>query len=83
MTTTAEQITKVISAYFGNTTTFLTIGNPTFETLGADSLDMVELCIHVEDELGIEIADEQMPTDLGMTVSDYVAAVGKLQQVAA
>ncbi len=36
----------------------------TFETLGVDSLDIVEMVMHLESELGIELAieDEQIAT---------------------
>ncbi len=47
----------------------------TFETLGIDSLDLVELIVALEDQLGIDFGE---PEGLE-TVSDVVAYIDKLQ----
>ena len=46
------------------------------EDLGLDSLDTVELVMHLEDEFNIQIDDEQ--ADDMETVQQAVALVGKL-----
>lgn len=45
----------------------------TFESLSLDSLDLVELTLAVEEELGVKIEDEELE-DI-RTVGDAVAAV--------
>jgi acyl carrier protein len=45
----------------------------TFESLGADSLDPIELAMTVEDEFAIEITDEAIP--LTDTVGKAIALV--------
>ena len=45
----------------------------TIESLGADSLDMVELCMGLEEEFGIEIPDEDAEACAGMSVIQIVA----------
>ncbi|MBQ7975273.1 MAG: acyl carrier protein [Clostridia bacterium] len=43
----------------------------TFEELGIDSLDVVEVMMEMEDEFGIEIK----PTEVGKSVSELVAYI--------
>ena len=43
----------------------------TFETLGIDSLDVVEMVVDLEEELGIELEAEEQIT----TVGEFVAFV--------
>ncbi|HYD58915.1 MAG TPA: phosphopantetheine-binding protein [Noviherbaspirillum sp.] len=52
--------------------------DPTMAELGADSLDMIELAMHVEDELGIIIVDQDIPTNLELRVSQYAEQIEKL-----
>lgn len=50
----------------------------TFESLGLDSLDVVELTLVIEEELGVKIEDEELE-DV-RTVGDAVARVEAKQQ---
>lgn len=43
------------------------------ESLGCDSLDVVEICMAVEEEWGIEISDEEM--EQAKTVAGWVALI--------
>lgn len=47
----------------------------TFENLGADSLDTIELIMKIEDEFGIRLPDEE--TDSVKTVKDLVDIIEK------
>lgn len=49
----------------------------TLQTLGADSLDIVELIMRFEDEFEIEIADED--AENLATVADVVTYIAKLK----
>lgn len=47
--------------------------NSTFEDLGIDSLDAVEIMMEMEDEFGIEIK----PAEVGKSVNELVAYIEK------
>lgn len=49
----------------------------TFDALGADSLDMVELLIDLETKLDTSLPDEFLDTPAETTVSAYIEAVEK------
>ncbi|MBW3620092.1 MAG: acyl carrier protein [Actinobacteria bacterium] len=53
----------------------------TFESLGLDSLDVVELTLVIEEELGVKIEDEELE-DV-RTVGDAVARVEAKRAVSA
>jgi len=53
-------------------------GNATLEQLGADSLDMVEIIMKLEEQFGIEIDDEEAES-LG-TLDQVVDYVQKLRR---
>lgn len=49
----------------------------TFDALGADSLDMCELEMFIEDELELDNLDGEVPVATETTVEAYIAAVEK------
>jgi acyl carrier protein len=53
----------------------------TFESLGLDSLDLVELMLVVQEEFDVQIADEELE-DL-VTVGHAVAAIDEKQRASA
>ncbi|GGI06258.1 acyl carrier protein [Egicoccus halophilus] len=53
----------------------------TFETLGLDSLDVVELTLVLEEETGVKLEDEELE-DV-RTVQDAIDKVAEKQQAAA
>jgi acyl carrier protein len=58
MAAVLEQITKIISDRLGKDESTITPESSFKEDLGADSLEVVELIMQLEDEFGIEISDE-------------------------
>jgi acyl carrier protein len=69
-TTLLETITKIIVNQLGVDKTAIVPEAKFIDDLGADSLDIVELLMAVEDEYGIEVPDEDAE---GMqTVGDIV-----------
>lgn len=73
--TLAEQVIKIIAQQLGHTTEPETKDH-LYEELGADSLDVVELRIELEQELNIDINDEEFET--WENVGDVIATVRKL-----
>jgi acyl carrier protein len=53
------------------------VATSSFETLGADSLDMMQIIMKIEDVFGIEISDD-MASSI-KTVSEAVEAIQKLR----
>jgi acyl carrier protein len=49
-------LVKIVSAQLGIEKTAVAI-DKTWDELGADSLDALEICIDVEDEFGVDIGD--------------------------
>lgn len=56
-------------------------GDTTFEALGLDSLDLVELTMLVDERLGVEIPDDRLE-DIA-TLDDAVRVVDELRAVSA
>lgn len=75
--TTLEKLTDILMEQTGIPTdlikpeTYLCDQNE--ESLGCDSLDVVEICMAVEEEWGIEIADEEMEN--AKTVAGWVTLI--------
>ena len=58
--TTEQKINKIISEQLGVKLDDITGEKSFIDDLGADSLDMVELTMSIEDEFAIEITDETL-----------------------
>jgi acyl carrier protein len=54
----------------------------TFDDLLADSLDLIEIVMSVEDEFLIEISDEMLPKEGKTTVAEFIAVVSGLKAAA-
>ena len=64
-----EKAAALLAEQFGVEADTITM-ETTFEDLGADSLDIVELSMALEEEFGVTIADEELPNM--KTVGDLV-----------
>lgn len=67
---TEERVKEIVIEQLGVTASLVTPDAKFLEDLGADSLDVVELSMAVEDEFGVEIPDEE--GEKLKTVSDLI-----------
>ena len=65
-----EKLCELISEQFGVEADTITVDTTFEDDLGADSLDIVELSMALEEEFGVTIADEELPNM--KTVGDLV-----------
>lgn len=70
MSNTFEKMRPVIAAKLGKSESEITMDKSFTQDLGADSLDMVELVMELEEKFGIQIKDDAMSTL--QTVGDVV-----------
>ena len=70
-----QKVVALIAEQLGKSVDLVTLDSHFIEDLGADSLDLVELIMSMEDEFGVEIADEDAEKIL--KVSDAVSYVIK------
>ena len=70
-----QKVISLIAEQLGKSENEVTLESQFIEDLGADSLDLVELIMSMEDEFGVEIADEDAEKIL--KVSDAVDYVVK------
>ena len=70
-----QKVISLIAEQLGKSENEVTLDLQFIEDLGADSLDLVELIMSMEDEFGVEIADEDAEKIL--KVSDAVDYVVK------
>ena len=74
-----EQIKKALAEQLGVDASKITLDSRIVEDLGADSLDVVELLMNLEEEYNITVSEEEA-TKIS-TVGDFVALVeGKLKK---
>ncbi len=74
---TFERIKEIVSDQLGLSADFEFTQSTTFEEINADSLDLVEIVMTLEDEYGIEISDEAV-SDME-NVGDLVAFIDSLK----
>lgn len=73
--TVEYRVRKLVAEHLDKTIADVT-PESTIESLGADSLDQIEILMALEIEFDIEIPDEDAPVD-GSSVADLIAAVEK------
>lgn len=74
MSDTLEKITEIIVDKLGVDSNKITENAKFIDDLGADSLDLVELIMSMEDEFGVEIADEDAEKILKVSDAiDYIS----------
>ena len=68
-----QKVIPLIAEQLGKSENEVTLDSQFIEDLGADSLDLVELIMSMEDEFGVEIADEDAEKILKVSDAvDYV-----------
>lgn len=69
-----EKITAILAEQLDADAESMTADTKIADDLGADSLDLVDLLMSIEDEFGVEIPDEEVEniTTIGDVV-DYIA----------
>lgn len=65
-----DNVNKMVAAQLGKSEDEISPESSFIEDLGADSLDLVELIMSMEDEFGIEISDEDAESIV--TVQDAI-----------
>ncbi|HUU24800.1 MAG TPA: phosphopantetheine-binding protein [Methyloceanibacter sp.] len=71
--TTLERIKEIMFVHLAVKPDLAISGSVTFDELGLDSLDAVELVMACEEEFGVEVANDADPR----TVGDLVALVDR------
>lgn len=71
-----EKIRKIISEQLEVDESIITLDSSITADLGADSLDLVDLTMSIEDEFGVEISDDVL--DKIKTVGDMVKYIEEL-----
>lgn len=71
-----KAIMEIVSEHlFGKIDQPINLTDKLEDDLGADSLDRIEITMHIEDDFGIEIPDEDM--DRMITIQDIIDYVEK------
>ena len=65
-----SKVKEMVASQLGKSEDEITLESSFIEDLGADSLDLVELIMSMEDEFGLEISDEDAETII--TVQDAI-----------
>ena len=74
---TQERVTEIICEQLGVSREEVTQEASFIEDLGADSLDIVELVMHLEEDYHIEISDED--AEMLRTVKDVITYIDSQQ----
>ena len=72
---TIDKVKKIIAGQLSVAVEKITDTTNIAEDLGADSLDLVEILMSLEDEFGVSIPDEAIPEI--KTINDVVAFIDK------
>ena len=72
-----EKVQKALAEQFEVSPDTITLDTNLIDDLGADSLDVVELIMSIEDEIGVSISDEEAANLV--TVQRIVDYVEKIQ----
>ncbi|KRT67092.1 MAG: putative acyl carrier protein [Candidatus Dadabacteria bacterium CSP1-2] len=67
------KVKKMVASQLGKSEDEISLESAFIEDLGADSLDLVELVMAMEDEFGVEISDEDAQRII--TVQDAISYV--------
>ena len=70
-----EKVKEMVASQLGKSEDEVTLESSFIEDLGADSLDLVELIMSMEDEYGLEISDED--AEKIVTVKDAVGFIAE------
>ncbi|MBE6782223.1 MAG: acyl carrier protein [Ruminococcaceae bacterium] len=70
-----EKMTEILAEQLAADQSTMTMNTKIAEDLGADSLDLVDLLMSVEDEFGVEIPDEEVENL--HTIGDVVEYIAK------
>ena len=70
-----EKITEILAEQLSADQDIMTMETKIAEQLGADSLDLVDLLMSIEDEFGVEIPDEEVENL--HTIGDVVNYISK------
>lgn len=70
-----EKMTEILAEQLAADQSTMTMNTKIAEDLGADSLDLVDLLMSVEDEFGVEIPDEEVENL--HTIGDVVEYITK------
>ena len=70
-----EKVKEMVASQLGKSESEITLEASFIEDLGADSLDLVELIMSMEDEYGLEISDED--AEKIVTVKDAVKFIAE------
>ena len=70
-----EKVQKVLAEQFEIDPETITPETNIYDDLGADSLDVVDLLMSIEDEFGVEIPDEEVENL--HTIGDFVNYISK------
>ena len=70
-----EKITEILAEQLAADQDAMTMETKIAEDLGADSLDLVDLLMSIEDEFGVEIPDEEIENL--HTIGDVVNFISK------
>ncbi len=65
-----SKVREMVASQLGKSKDEITLESSFIEDLGADSLDLVELIMSMEDEFGLEISDEDAESII--TVQDAI-----------
>jgi len=78
MNALASRVTTIVGNQLGVEMTMLAPEASLLDDLGADSLDVVELVMALEEEFGIEVPDDDVENI--RTIGDIVAYLGKRER---